>query len=320
MRESREEEYIRRMRQRGYTPTLAGMDDDDIEWELAKMDGMDPFGGTRPAEQPLNPTYRPADPAMVARIYRQMGRPYDASLISREEKYYLNGGWDNGEDDKDGTENPVTNLPDFEPRNGSRNRDTLLPDFRPQQGGEQGPIWSIDPRTKGWRPALGIEGGPVKKPWQPEKYLDGVQLASAAIPYGGFAGLGGGDKSTLAKTSGKDIMKKVTEVGKEVIKLSRFGEKAYKVAKEQGWSHDEAMEIARETQTAYGIYKVADWGTNLYLLSRGKGQSRKTLPTYFIKEEAEEMYDDEIHNNIIQSAIDRYKLAKNPPEGWIPPP
>jgi hypothetical protein len=77
------------------------MDDDDIEWELDKMDGKNPLQEPRPAERPLNPTYLPADPAMVARIYRQMGRPYDASLIPEKERYYLNGGWDDGEDDDD---------------------------------------------------------------------------------------------------------------------------------------------------------------------------------------------------------------------------
>ncbi len=163
MRESREEEYIRRMRERGYTPTLAGMDDEDIEWELNKMDGMNPFEEARPEEQPLNVKYKPADPAMVARIYRQMGRPYDASLIPERERYYLNGGWDNGDDDKDGTRTPVRKLPDFGPRNGSRIPAMLLPDFSPGQGGVKEPIWSIDPRAKGWRQGWGTEGGSVNK-------------------------------------------------------------------------------------------------------------------------------------------------------------
>ncbi len=77
MRESREEEYIRRMRERGYTPTLAGMDDEDIEWELNKMDGMDPFGGTRPVEQALNPERQGVDRDFAERIFRMFARPFD---------------------------------------------------------------------------------------------------------------------------------------------------------------------------------------------------------------------------------------------------
>ena len=38
---NREEEYLRRMKELGYEPSLAGMDDDDIEWELSKMEGAD---------------------------------------------------------------------------------------------------------------------------------------------------------------------------------------------------------------------------------------------------------------------------------------
>ncbi len=145
-RESREEEYIRRMRERGYEPTLAGMDDDDIEWELDKMDGKNPLQEPQPA-QPLNPTYRPADPAMVARIYRQMGRPYDASLIPEKERYYLNG-WDNGEDD---------------------DRDTLVEKW-PQgksplpQGREHRPGEPFDPWKNVWKLDWGPEGSPADRP------------------------------------------------------------------------------------------------------------------------------------------------------------
>jgi hypothetical protein len=38
-RENREQEYLRRMRALGYEPSLMGMDDEDIEWELQRMDG-----------------------------------------------------------------------------------------------------------------------------------------------------------------------------------------------------------------------------------------------------------------------------------------
>jgi hypothetical protein len=168
------------MREPGYTPTLAGMDDDDIEWELNKMDGMDPFGEPRPAGRPLNPTYRPADPAMVARIYRLMGRPYDASLIPERERHYLNGGWDDGEEDGYGAESPIRKMPDFGPRIAPGDPiKKLLPDFglksgpgdpvmklldySPEQGGAKGSYWSIDPRAKGWRPGWGTDGGQADK-------------------------------------------------------------------------------------------------------------------------------------------------------------
>jgi len=38
---TREEEYLRRMKALGYEPSLAGMDDGDIEWELGKMEEAD---------------------------------------------------------------------------------------------------------------------------------------------------------------------------------------------------------------------------------------------------------------------------------------
>lgn len=64
-RESREEEYLRRMRERGYTPTLNGMDDEDIKWELAKMDGRNPWEEARDSradggsERGEGPSYTP---------------------------------------------------------------------------------------------------------------------------------------------------------------------------------------------------------------------------------------------------------------------
>ncbi len=156
-RESREEEYIRRMRERGYVPTLAGMDDDDIEWELDKMDGKNPLEETRPAEQPLNPTYRPADPAMVARIYRQMGRPYDASLIPERERYYLNG-WDNGEEE-DGRDTPVERWPQGR---------SPLPQVR-----EHLPVEPFDPWKNVWKLDWGPEGRPPERPRPRTEYQPG---------------------------------------------------------------------------------------------------------------------------------------------------
>lgn len=104
-----EEEYIRRMRALGYEPSLAGMDDEDIEWELARMDGG--RGEERP--QPTRTVYRPVDPGLAARIFRQMGRPYDQQAISPKQSFYLNGWY--GDDEGDGT--PAEPMP-YRPREG----------------------------------------------------------------------------------------------------------------------------------------------------------------------------------------------------------
>jgi hypothetical protein len=63
------------------------MDDDDIEWELSKMDEAE-----RRREAPLLRTvYRPVDPGLKARILRMFGQPYDKSAIPRGQEFYLNG-------------------------------------------------------------------------------------------------------------------------------------------------------------------------------------------------------------------------------------
>ena len=109
---TREEEYLRRMKALGYEPSLAGMDDDDIEWELSKMEESDRRRETQqqPLEQPLQTVYRPVDPGLKARILRMFGQPYDESAIPKGQEFYLNG-WDNGELDwGDGTEDKERGL------------------------------------------------------------------------------------------------------------------------------------------------------------------------------------------------------------------
>jgi len=319
MRESREEEYIRRMRERGYTPTLAGMDDEDIEWELNKMDGMDPFGERRPAERLLNPRYKPADPAMVARIYRQMGRPYDASLIPERERHYLNGGWDDGDKDGYRAENPVRKMPYFGARSGVRTPDTLLPSFGPQQGGAKGLYWSIDPLAKGWRPGWGTEGGPADNvrtmEYQPGRDNDHVdfQLASDASntrKFGSFE-----DGTQRADAISGNIYDKGAELGKEIVKLKKFGEKAYNIAKEQGYNHDEAMLIAQNAQWMYGSYRAADIGSNFI-----RGKLKWTGPAYVGKEVTKELYEDELQRSIIEKAMNDWKRPWLPPEASTLPP
>jgi len=96
---SRVEEYLRRMRERGYSDSLMGMDDEDIEWELSKMEEAD---RRREAvwqqPQPTRTVYRPVDPGLKARILRMFGQPYDESAIPKGQEFYLNG-WDNGEEE-----------------------------------------------------------------------------------------------------------------------------------------------------------------------------------------------------------------------------
>ncbi|MDT8900835.1 hypothetical protein [Anaeroselena agilis] len=182
----------------------------------------------------------------------------------------------------------------------------------------------FDPWAKTWKLDWGKEGRPAERPktmetmitsFQPEDYSNDIQLASAVTPARAFTSCGEGGK-VLAKPISRELVKEGTEGVKEVIKLNKFGEIAYKTAKAQEISHDEAMEIAREAQALYTAYKAADWGVNALLLKKLK----KTWPAYGVKEGAEEIYDDEIHNYIIQTAINNYKLAKKPPEGSILPP
>jgi hypothetical protein len=288
----RVEEYIRRMKARGYEPTLMGMDDDDIEYELRKMDEAE---RRREAEQqPVRTVYRPVDPGLKARILRMFGQPYDKSAIPKGQEFYLNG-WDNGDDDDlfTGKNSWVEAAP---PRNGAGG--TVLD----------------DPGAKAWKLAKTMEAK-----WtifRPEDYSNEIQLASAEPPVRAFDSIGEGGKVTLANPKiGRELVKEGTEGVKEVIKLHKFGEKAYKVAKDQNYSHEEATEIAKEAQAMYTAYKFADWGVNTLLLKK-----RNTWPAYGAKEGAEEVYDDEIHNYIIQTAISNYKLGKNPPEGSILPP
>jgi len=281
---------------------MAGMDDDDIEWELSKMEEAERRREAPP--QPLRTVYRPVDPGLAARIFRQMGQPYDPKAIEPREAFYLNG-WDYR--DEDGT--VVEKNRRMEPA--------------PLRNGAMGPE-EYDPWKKAWKLDWGEDGRPAEKTrtmetkitsFQPEDYSNEIQLASVAPPVRAFASFGEGGKVTLAKPISRELVKEGTEGAKEVIKLNKFGEKAYKTAKEQEISHNEAMEIAREAQALYTAYKAADLGINALLLKKPK-----IWPPYGVKEGAEEIYDDDIHNYIIQTAINNYKLGKNPPEGSILPP
>ncbi len=113
---TREEEYLRRMKALGYEPDLRGMDDEDIEWELSKMEKNDRRRETE-WQQPLQTVYRPVDPGLKARILRMFGQPHDESMIPEGQKFYLNG-WDNGEDDEYTTQETKSKLNYYSPTGG----------------------------------------------------------------------------------------------------------------------------------------------------------------------------------------------------------
>lgn len=73
MSKSRKEEYLRRMRVRGYEPSLAGMDDDDIEWELSRMDNA----GRQKAEPKFSQVRPGVDYDFAKRIFKLFTRPFD---------------------------------------------------------------------------------------------------------------------------------------------------------------------------------------------------------------------------------------------------
>jgi len=297
------------MREPGYTPTLAGMDDDDIEWELNKMDGMDPFGEPRPAGRPLNPTYRPADPAMVARIYRLMGRPYDASLIPERERHYLNGGWDNRDEDGYRAENPVRKMPDFGARSGVRTPDTLLPGFGPQQGGAKGPYWSIDPLAKGRRPGWGTEGGPADNVRTMEyRYgrdgtgFPGHRSVRNAMGYGAGGNgattgvqavshnMPGGDGEGVARAGvGGKVLGPVVDMVINAFDADEFGKEVEAEALRNGDSKALAKQKGAEARQKYYVYLtsvtgVATWtGTKNILAGAGVETVGAAAGTYAMK-------------------------------------
>lgn len=124
-RESREQEYLRRMRTLGYEPSLMGMDDEDIDWELQRMDGG--REEARPAAQ-LNPTYRPVDRDFAERIFRMFARPFDPTWRM-----------------------PDTSGPEYltEAKRYGRIVEGKVPDVRPiVYGPNKGKDWPVDPETE----------------------------------------------------------------------------------------------------------------------------------------------------------------------------
>jgi len=165
---NREEEYLRRMKALGYEPSLAGMDDEDIEWELSRMEGAD---GRREAEW-QQPVYRPVDPGLKARILRMFGQPYDESAIPKGQEFYLNG-WDNGEDEEE-----VRNLVlQSKPR-------------RPEIGDAD-----FDPWKNAWKLDWGGDGNPLTGPQRMDHWprRDGAMFPSRGGTYRPLSYTSGGN-------------------------------------------------------------------------------------------------------------------------------
>ncbi|MDT8900842.1 hypothetical protein [Anaeroselena agilis] len=249
--------------------------------------------------QPLRTVYRPVDPGLKARILRQFGQPYDESAIPKGQEFYLNG-WDNGDEDDTLVE---------------QNRRMERAPLRNGAMGREEP----DPWSKAWKLDWGEEGRPEEKARTMEPQTntfmyrgkdndrDFSQFASGAPDVRQYTYDEGLKR---ADSSGSGIWGKAAEVAKGAIKLNKFGDKAYNVAKEQGYGHEDAMEIAREAQIMHGIYL----GGDAYLGRRLKGFK------YFIKEVGRELTEDELQRYFIETTINNRKLRQNPPEGSILPP
>ena len=70
---TREEEYLRRMIALGYEPSLAGMDDEDFDYEPS-WSSQNP---NRLQAPELNRGYRPVDRDFAERLFRMFARPSD---------------------------------------------------------------------------------------------------------------------------------------------------------------------------------------------------------------------------------------------------
>jgi GH24 family phage-related lysozyme (muramidase) len=151
---------------------MDGMDDQDIKDALEAMDRRN---AARQREEWQIPRYKPVDPGLQARILRMFGQPYDKSAIDPKEAYYLNGGWDDGDEGDGGTKPQSRPLP--------------------QRPAEQSPAEPFDPWKNVWKLDWGPEGSPADKPQTPQP-----------LP-GGYAGPGifpnnNGIVNALARPSG----------------------------------------------------------------------------------------------------------------------
>ncbi len=172
-----EDEYRRRMKARGYEPTMDGMDDQDIKDALEAMDRRN----ARQQDEWQYTRYKPVDPGLQARILRMFGQPYDKSAIDPKEAHYLNGGWDDDDDDPPQVK-PMPN-PFAPSRGGERQAEkpwTL-------NWGKSGNMFGAKPQTFQYRPREGAtmlpsrEGG--ERSWGNGQGSTGTEFQP--LSYGG---------------------------------------------------------------------------------------------------------------------------------------
>ncbi len=240
---TREEEYLRRMKALGYEPSLAGMDDDDIEWELSKMEEAERRRAA--PQQPLQTVYRPVDPGLKARILRQFGQPYDESAIPKGQEFYLNG-WDNGEDEV------TPQIKSVVAQNKARKTDINDPDFDPWKN-----AWKLDwgndvdtlagPRTMEWRPGRDEPAKPLLYSSEAsERPADGDLRSVKEV-----SDISVGQGSDSASTQNADIFGHA----KNVINVKKFWDEVYQEAKDnQKLEHEEAVRKANEAAILYTGY------------------------------------------------------------------
>ncbi len=213
-----EDEYRRRMKNMGYEPTMDGMDDQDIKDALEAMDRRN---AARQQDEWQYPRYKPVDPGLQARILRMFGQPYDKSAIDPKEAHYLNGGWDDDdEDDATPQAKPAPNL--FAPSQGRERQPdkpwTLnwgkngnmfgakppTPGYRPEGNGTMFPSWGVMERLFKYGPGgNGTDGGyQSMSNSEPASYRrDGLQMAyfqqTDENPYAGGYANGGAEGDML---------------------------------------------------------------------------------------------------------------------------
>jgi hypothetical protein len=242
---TREEEYLRRMKALGYEPDLRGMDDDDIEWELSKMEESDRRREVQlqPQQQPLRTIYRPVDPGLKARILRQFGQPYDESAIPKGQEFYLNG-WDNGDDE----EEVKTLISQREQRKSGLGN----VDFDPWKN-----VWKLDwgkdgnalagPRTMEWRPGRDETAKPLLYFSAASEKQAGGDLRDVKE----VSDISVGQGSDSTSTQNADIFGQA----KNVINVKKFWDEVYQEARDnQKLEHEEAIRKANEAAILYTGY------------------------------------------------------------------
>jgi hypothetical protein len=265
---TREEEYLRRMKALGYEPDLRGMDDDDIEWELSKMEESDRRREVQlqPQQQPLRTIYRPVDPGLKARILRQFGQPYDESAIPKGQEFYLNG-WDNGEDEV------TPQVKSLVPQGREKKSDITAPDFDPWKNawkldwGKDGNILA-EPRTPDYpmKQDDTIFSG-QEKPYTPLSYTQGVNDASTGIKALSMSTARGNTEKEPEVAKAKGNYAVPIQVAEEAIKelnpSKEFGDEVEKAALAQGDSPELARKKGQEAAGMHFAYTMGVLGGSI---------------------------------------------------------